>query len=75
MLAQASPVNISPATEKADSKFLSGTNVPVWLLVSMLDDGMTEEQILKLYPSLSAAEIKAATKYANSATVEAGAHI
>ena len=45
------------------------TPVPFWLIVSMLDDGMTEEQILKQYPSLSCAEIKAAVKYAESTAV------
>ena len=43
--------------------------IPVWLLVSMLDDGMTKEQIVKQYPSLSSEEIKTAVKYAESTAV------
>lgn len=69
MLAQVSPINFSSATELANNKYLKGTRVPVWLLVSMLDDGMTEEQIMKQHPSLSSAEMQAATKFAGSATV------
>ena len=33
-----------------DKQALKEKRVPFWLLVSMLDDGITEEQILKKYP-------------------------
>ena len=44
---------------------IKGTRIPVWLVVGMLGNGMTEDQILKQYPSLSSASIKAALKYAS----------
>jgi uncharacterized protein (DUF433 family) len=47
---------------------IKGTRIPVWLVVSMLGDGMTEEEILKQYPSLVYADIKAALKYASYTT-------
>ena len=62
------PINFTFQPEATDSKFyLKGTRIPVWLLVSMLDNGKTEEQILQQYPSLSPAEIKAASNYAGVA--------
>jgi uncharacterized protein (DUF433 family) len=47
---------------------IKGTRIPVWLVVSMLGDGMNENEILKQYPSLSADDIKAALKYASYIT-------
>ena len=47
---------------------IKGTRIPVWLVVSMLGDGMTEDEILQQYPSLSLQDIKAALKYASYAT-------
>ena len=44
---------------------IKGTRIPVWLIVSMLGYGMSENEILNDYPSLSAIEIKAALKYAS----------
>jgi uncharacterized protein (DUF433 family) len=44
---------------------VKGTRIPVSLVVSMLADGMTEEEVLKDYPSLSLKSIKAALKYAS----------
>jgi len=68
MSTQENSVKFTFQPEVLNSKYyLKGTRVPVWLLVSMLDDGITEEQILKKYPSLSPAEIKAATNYAGVA--------
>jgi uncharacterized protein (DUF433 family) len=68
MSTQENSINFTFQPEALDSKYyLKGTRVPVWLLVSMLDNGITEEQILIKYPSLSPAEIKAATNYAGVA--------
>ncbi|GEM_PF-7119975 len=68
MSTQENPINFTFQAEVQDSKFyLKGTRVPVWLLVNMLDEGKTEEQILQKYPSLSPAEIKAARNYAGAA--------
>ncbi|MBM4166920.1 MAG: DUF433 domain-containing protein [Ignavibacteria bacterium] len=44
---------------------VKGTRIPVALVVSMLADGMSEEEILKDYPSLKRRSIKAALKYAS----------
>lgn len=46
------------------SPCVKGTRIPVWLVVSMLADGMSEKQILKEYPSLTKTTIKASLKYA-----------
>jgi uncharacterized protein (DUF433 family) len=46
---------------------IKGTRIPVWLIVGMLGDGMSEDEILKQYPSLTATDIKAALKYASYA--------
>ena len=60
---------ISNPVKNYNNLNLKETPVPVWLLVSMLDDGMTKEQILHQYPSLSCQEIKTAVKYAESTAV------
>ena len=44
---------------------IKGTRIPVWLVVGMMGDGETEDEILKQYPSLSPVDIKAALKYAS----------
>ncbi|MGN6353886.1 MAG: DUF433 domain-containing protein [Parafilimonas sp.] len=48
---------------------LMEAGLPFWKLVNMLDNGMTEEQIINQYPLLSSAEIKVAMKYAGSTAV------
>lgn len=47
---------------------IKGTRIPVWLVIAMLGDGMTEDEILSNYPSLSLKDIKAALKYTSYAT-------
>lgn len=42
---------------------LKGTRIPVSIVLDCLGDGMTTEQILEQYPSLSAAAIRAAAAY------------
>lgn len=42
-----------------------GTRIPVWLVVAMLGDGMTEEEILREYPSVNETDIKACLKFAS----------
>ena len=44
---------------------VKGTRIPVWLVVAMLGDGMTEEEILREYPSLNLIDIKACLKFAS----------
>jgi uncharacterized protein (DUF433 family) len=46
---------------------IKGMRIPVAQIPSMLADGMTINQILKEYPSLSLKSIRAALKYASYA--------
>lgn len=45
---------------------IRGTRIPVWLLVSYRHQGMTEGEILKGYPDLSAADLLCAWAYAKA---------
>ncbi len=42
---------------------LKGTRIPVSIVLDCLSDGMTVEQILQQYPSLSVTSIRAAAAY------------
>jgi uncharacterized protein (DUF433 family) len=42
---------------------LKGTRIPVSIVLDCLSDGMTHEQILEQYPSLSVTSIRAAAAY------------
>lgn len=44
---------------------IKGTRIPVSLVVAMLGDGMSEKEVLRQYPSLTATAIHAALKYAS----------
>jgi uncharacterized protein (DUF433 family) len=44
---------------------IKGTRIPVHLIIELLANGMTEEQILKEYPQLKKEDIKAALLYAS----------
>ena len=68
MLQQEISISFLPETTHSKS-YLKGLRIPVWLLVSLIGNGTTEEQIFKQYPSLSSAELKAAIKFSNSTTV------
>ena len=46
---------------------ITGTRVPVSVIVGSIADGDTREQILDAYPQLSADDIKAALKFAAEA--------
>jgi len=51
------------------SKILGGKlriRIPVYLIVEMIANGISIEDILKEYPELSEADVKAALKYAAS---------
>jgi uncharacterized protein (DUF433 family) len=45
---------------------LRGTRIPVWLLVSYRNQGMTDGDILKGYPDLSAADLCCVWAYATA---------
>ncbi len=44
---------------------IKGTRIPVYLIVSLVGEGVSTEEIIKDYPSLTAEDIKAAVKYAS----------
>jgi len=49
------------------SRAITGTRVPVSVIVSSIVDGDTPEQILDAYPQLTGDDIKAALKFAAEA--------
>ena len=46
------------------SPCISGTRIPVSLVVSLIAEGVTSDEIITDYPSLTNEDIKAAIKYA-----------
>ena len=44
---------------------IRGTRIPVSLIVSLVADGVTVEEIIRDYPSLTPEDIRAAIKYAS----------
>jgi uncharacterized protein (DUF433 family) len=44
---------------------IKGTRIPVYLIIEFLANGMTEQEILKEYPTLKKEDIKAALLYAS----------
>ncbi len=44
---------------------IKGTRIPVYLIVEFVANGMTEKEIIKEYPQLRKADIKAALLYAS----------
>lgn len=56
-------VTVDPALHHGDP-CITGTRIPVTMIVGSLADGMTPEEILDAYPQLSAADIQAALAYA-----------
>ncbi|MBD2578175.1 DUF433 domain-containing protein [Oscillatoria sp. FACHB-1406] len=49
---------------------ISGTRIPVWVLVNARDLGISEAQLLKDYPTLSATDLANAWVYAAAYTEE-----
>lgn len=43
---------------------IKGTRIPVYLIVSLVAEGATVEEILKDYPSLTKENVEAALRYA-----------
>lgn len=44
---------------------IKGTRIPVYLIVSLVGEGILVKEIIKDYPSLKPEDIKAAVKYAS----------
>lgn len=44
---------------------IKGTRIPVYLILEMLANGMSVEEILKEYPELTEEDIREALKYAS----------
>lgn len=44
---------------------IKGTRIPVYLIIQLLANGMTEKEILTQYPTLRKVDIKAALVYAS----------
>ena len=53
----------NPAT-MAGKPVIKGTRIPVDLVVRMMAQGLTEQQVLAEYPRLTRADIRAALNYA-----------
>ena len=44
---------------------IKGTRIPVYLIIELLGNGLTEKEVLAQYPTLKSADIKAALLYAS----------
>ncbi len=44
---------------------IKGTRIPVYMIVSLVGEGVSIDEIIKDYPSLTPEDIKASVKYAS----------
>ena len=42
-----------------------GTRIPLYIIIGLIGDGIPEEEIIKMYPDITAEDIKAAMKFAS----------
>jgi len=52
---------------------IKGTRIPVYVVLEMLEEGLSFEDILREYPSLTREKIKAAIHYAAECSASPGA--
>ncbi|MBI2914172.1 MAG: DUF433 domain-containing protein [Chloroflexi bacterium] len=64
-----SRITIDPA-QMAGTPCIRHLRIPVSLVVGMVADGMSEEEILEYYPDLEAEDIREALRYAADAVSE-----
>lgn len=49
----------------AGKPVIKGTRIPVYLIIELLGNGVTEEEVLWQYPTLKKEDVKAALLYAS----------
>jgi uncharacterized protein (DUF433 family) len=49
----------------AGKPVIKGTRIPVYLIIELLGNGLTEKEVLRQYPTLREEDIKAALLYAS----------
>lgn len=42
-----------------------GTRIPLYIILDLIGDGIPEKEIIKIYPDITAEDIKAALKFAS----------
>ncbi len=57
-------INIDPEI-LSGKPVIKGTRIPIYLIIDLLANGMTEKEILLQYPTLKKEDIKAALVYAS----------
>jgi len=49
----------------AGKPVFKGTRIPLYIILDLVGDGISEEEIIKTYPDLTQADIKAGIKFAS----------
>ncbi len=49
----------------AGKPVIKGTRIPVYLIIELLGNGLTEKEVLRQYPSIKSEDIKASLLYAS----------